>query len=387
MAGPGTPERNRNVSWPSQRKPMDGGWEAIGPLDRQAMEQARAHLDRLVKPPGSLGRLEELAVHLAGIFAQAPPPYPVGKALLVFAGDHGVVQHGVSAYPQWVTARMVEVFLQEGSAIGVLARRAGAQLWVVDVGVRHAPPPQAAARPSSGSPPVGLPNEGPRWVFARVCDGTRDFTQEPAMTRRQAEQAMAVGARVVREAVAAGARLVGLGEMGIGNTTSASALVAALTGASPQEVVGPGTGLDEAGLARKREVVARALQRHRPDPSDPLGTLAAVGGLEIAALVGALLEAARLRVAAVLDGFVVGAAALVAAAMAPQATAYWIASHLSAEPGHRLVLERLGLRPLLQLEMRLGEASGAALAFDLLEAALALCRNMWTLAQAGVCPP
>lgn len=381
---------------------------AVEPLDPEAMGRTRDLLDRLVKPPGSLGVLEELAVRLAGITGQSPPPVPDKKALIVFAGDHGVVAQGVSAYPAWVTARMVPVFLQGGAAISVLARYLRAQLWVADVGVAGAPEDAAgaspedapatapgAANPFAGSMPEshrpgagpGALDGAPVFVAARVRPGTRDFSREPAMTREEAVRALLAGRDLVRRAAAAGARLVGLGEMGIGNTTAASALVAALTGSDPAQVVGPGTGLDPAGVARKLEVVRQALQRHRPGPHDPLGALAAVGGLEIAALAGALVEAASLRIPAVLDGFVVAAAALVAAALRPQAPAYWFAGHRSAEPGHRVALAHLGLRPLLELDMRLGEATGAALAFPVVEAAARLCREMWTLEQAGVTPP
>ena len=344
-------------------------------LDGQAMAAAREHLGRLVKPPGSLGRLEELAVQLAGIFGCFPLPWPLGKAVVVFAADHGVARHGVSAYPPSVTAGMLPVFAGGGSAVAVLAELQGASLWVVDVGVAGAAAPEGAAAGDR------------RLLRACVRQGSRDFTVEPAMTLQEAVQAMEVGRAVLRQAASAGARVVALGEMGIANTTAASALVAALCGVAPEQVVGPGTGLDTEGLARKRRVVEQALARHRPDPGDPLAVLAAVGGLEVAALVGALLEAARARVAAVLDGFVVGAAALVAAALQPEACGFWIAAHRSAEPAHGMVLDRLGLKPLVDLGMRLGEASGAALALGIVEAAAALCSRMWTLEQAGLAGP
>ena len=384
----------RSSPWPDDTDPVP----SIEPPDREAMQQTRRLLDRLVKPPGSLGELEELAVRLAGISGTSPPPVPAKKAVLVFAGDHGVVAQGVSAYPTSVTAQMVRVFQQGGAAISVLARLLQAQLWVVDVGVAgptEAAPetnaPAGRALSASQGPEPGWPHhEGgagspsPIVVAARVRAGTRDFTREPAMTREEAVRAFLEGRKLVRRVAAAGARLIGFGEMGIGNTTAASALVAALTGADPGQVVGPGTGLDPAGVARKRDVVRRALELHRPGPHDPLGALAAVGGLEIAALAGGLLEAASLRIPAVLDGFVVGAAALAAAWLRPQATAYWLAGHRSAEPGHRLALAHLGLRPLLELEMRLGEGTGAALAFPIVEAAARLSREMWTMEQAGL---
>ena len=340
------------------------------------MQEARRRLDSLVKPKGSLGVLEELAVRLAGMAGCCPPPLPRPAAVLVFAADHGVARRGVSAYPAWVTARMLEVFARGGAAINALARQLQAELWVVDVGT-------AGRQPPAGPGPAA----GARLVPARVQPGTADFTRQPAMERHSAAQALLTGRRLTRQAVQAGARLLAFGEMGIANTTAASAVVAALMGADPAEVVGPGTGLEPAGVARKAEVVRQALRRHRPRPDDPLGVLAAVGGLEVAALAGGLLEAASLRVPAVLDGFVVAAAALAAARLCPQASGYWVAGHRSPEPGHRLALAQLGLRPLLELEMRLGEATGAALALPVVEAAARLCREMWTLEQAGVIPP
>ena len=374
--------------WPDEQ----GLIPPVEPPDGEAMRQTRALLDRLVKPPGSLGVLEEIAVRLAGISATSPPPVPDRKAVLVFAADHGVAAQGVSAYPATVTAQMVPVFLQGGAAISVLARYLGAKLWVADVGVAGSAREVCEAHIPQGSAKgrrveTGGGSSFPHFAFARVRAGTRDFTREPAMTREEALRAFLEGRKLVRRVADGGARLIGFGEMGIGNTTAASTLVAALTGADPGQVVGPGTGLDPAGVARKQEVVRRALELHRPGPHDPLGALAAVGGLEIAALAGGLLEAASLRIPAVLDGFVVGAAALVAACLRPQARAYWLAGHRSAEPGHRVALAHLGLRPLLELEMRLGEGTGAALAFPIVEAAARLCREMWTLEQAGVTGP
>ena len=336
----------------------------FAPLDATAMTAARDHLDRLTKPPGSLGRLEALVVQIAGITGSATPRID-RPAVIVFAGDHGVTAQGVSAYPSAVTAQMVANFEAGGAAINVLARAAGAKLVVIDVGV-------AGPEPAPSS---------------RIRAGTRDLTVEPAMNRDEALAAIGVGRDVTGGLVAEGCDVIALGEMGIGNTTAASALVAALTGRVPAEVTGRGTGLDDEAVRYKTAVIERALQRHQPRRDDPLGTLAAVGGLEIAALVGAMLTAAEARVPVVLDGFITGAAALVAAAMAPNLGPRLIASHRSAEPGHRVVLEQLGLEPLLDLDLRLGEGSGAALALPLIRAATRVLDEMATFDSAGVSGP
>ncbi|HZC33297.1 MAG TPA: nicotinate-nucleotide--dimethylbenzimidazole phosphoribosyltransferase, partial [Candidatus Bathyarchaeia archaeon] len=338
--------------------------------------EARARLDRLTKPPGSLGRLETIATQLAGITGLGLPRVE-RPAIIVFAGDHGVTAQGVSAYPSDVTAQMVANFVGGGAAINVLGRLAGAEVVVVDVGV-------AGAIPGVGT---GSPGRGARLVQSRIADGTRDMTVEPAMTRADAIAAIEVGRLVVVELIASGVDLVAVGEMGIGNTTAASALAAVLTGRAAAGVTGRGTGLDEQAVRHKVAVIEEAIARHRPDPSDPLGTLAALGGLEIAALVGAILGAAEAAVPLVLDGFITGSAALVASAMAPGVEARVIASHASAEPGHRIVLERLGLRPLLDLELRLGEGSGAALAIPIVRAAAAILAEMATFDDAGVSGP
>ena len=343
----------------------------MAPLDQAAMAAARGRLDRLTKPVGSLGRLERLVEQLAGITGSATPTVE-RPAVVVFAGDHGVTAQGVSAYPSDVTAQMVANFVGGGAAINVLARAAGAELVVVDVGVAG---------------PEVLPSGGARLVQARVRSGTRDMTVEPAMTRDEAVAAIGVGRDVAGDLIAGGCDVVALGEMGIGNTTAASALVAALIGRPPAEVTGRGTGLDEAAVRRKAEVIEATIERHRPGPNDPVRALAAVGGLEIAALVGAMLEAGEARVPLVLDGFITGAAALVAVAIAPNLGPRLIASHRSTEPGHRIVLDQLGLEPLLDLELRLGEGSGAALALPILRAATQLFAEMATFDSAGVSGP
>jgi nicotinate-nucleotide--dimethylbenzimidazole phosphoribosyltransferase len=344
---------------------------AIVPLDRAAMEATARRLDRLTKPPGSLGRLETLAIELAGI--RGEPVTSIRRpAIAVFAGDHGITRQGVSPYPAEVTRQMVANFATGGAAINVLSRAAAAELVVVDVGVAGEP----LAFPDAAGPA--------RFVAARVAAGTRDFWIEPAMTAEEALAAIDVGRLVAAELIEAGCDLLGVGEMGIGNTTASSAIVAALTSRPAADVTGRGTGLDDAGVRHKAAVIDAALALHRLDPARPLDVLAAVGGLEIAALVGAILQAAADRVPVVLDGFITGAAALTAARLAPDLPARVIASHRSAEPGHRLVLESLGLEPVLDLGLRLGEGSGAALAIPVVVASARILGGMATFEDAGV---
>jgi nicotinate-nucleotide--dimethylbenzimidazole phosphoribosyltransferase len=346
----------------------------LGPLDAEAMAGARLHLDGLTKPPGSLGRLEELAITLAGITGR-PRPSMARRAIVVAAGDHGVVGRGVSAYPSEVTAQMVGNFVAGGAAINVLAAIAGASLTVIDVGVAG-PIPDVRLLPRSG-----------RLIQARVRAGTADMTAGPAMTRAEALRAVGIGLAVVDELRASGLDAIGVGEMGIGNTTAAAAITAAMTGAGVASVTGSGTGIDERARFRKVAIVEEALARHAPDPTDPIGVLTAVGGLEIATLVGVILGAAAGRVPVVLDGFITGAAALLAVALAPGTEDRLIAAHRSVEPGHAIVLERLGLRPLFDLELRLGEGSAAALALQLIHAAVGVRDQMATFASASVSGP
>jgi nicotinate-nucleotide--dimethylbenzimidazole phosphoribosyltransferase len=325
---------------------------------------AQRHLDSLTKPPGSLGRLEELALGLAVLRGGAPDvDRPV---IFTFAADHGVVAEGVSAYPQVVTAQMVENFLRGGAAVNVLARQAGARVVVADFGVAN---------------PIG---HSPELRSCPIAPGTANMAAGPAMTRAQAERAIEQGARLALEAIDAGADLLGTGEMGIGNTTAASAITAALTGAPPERVTGRGTGVDDAALARKVHVVARALEVNAPDPRDGLDVLAKVGGFEIAGLVGVILAGASRRVPVALDGFISGAAGLVAVTLAPAARGALFASHRSAEPGHAAVLAYLGLEPYLDLGMRLGEGTGAALFVHLARAAARIWSEMATFKSAGV---
>jgi len=348
---------------------------SVGPLDDGAMQAARERLDRLTKPPGSLGRLEALAVQLAGIRGRLVTAVE-RPAIVVFAGDHGVTRQGVSPYPSDVTRQMVANFVAGGAAINALARAGGADLVVVDVGVAGEPIP---------APPIH--DRQFTLVAARVANGTRDFTVEPAMTMAETLAAIEVGIRCVRNLAAAGCDLLGVGEMGIGNTTASSAMVAALTRRPAADVTGRGTGLDDAGVLHKAAVIDAALARHALDPDRPLDVLAAVGGLEIAALAGAILAAAGEGIPVVLDGFITAAAALVAARLAPNLPARLIASHRSAEPGHRVVLETLGLEPILDLGLRLGEGTGAALAMPLTAAAARVLGEMATFEGAGVSGP
>lgn len=347
----------------------------LGALDQEAMAGARDHLDGLTKPPGSLGRLEELTVALAGITGRSGPSM-ARRAIVVAAGDHGVARRGVSAYPSDVTAQMIANFVGGGAAINVLAEGAGASLTVVDVGVAG----QIAAPLSGGE-------RGGRLIRARIRPGTADMTQGPAMTRAEALGSIDVGLEIVADLRASGVELVGIGDMGIGNTTAASAIVAVLTGRTPAAVTGRGTGIDDATYGRKVAVIERAIARNAPDPTDPVGVLATVGGLEIGALVGVILGAVAGRMPLVLDGFITGAAALLAAGLAPRVAERVIAAHRSVEPGHAVVLDRLGLRPLLDLDLRLGEGTGAALAIGLIDAAVRLRDGMATFESAAVSGP
>jgi len=337
----------------------------IPPLNRDSEAAARARQDTLTKPPGSLGRLESLAAQLAAITGQ-PIPTVARKAVIVMAGDHGVAASGVSAYPSAVTPQMVLNFVRGGAAVNVLARHAGARVVVVDVGV---------AADFDAHP--GL-------LKRKIALGTQNLILGPAMTRAQAEAALQVGLDTVATEIDQGLDLVATGDMGIGNTTPSAAIVAAITGAPVAQVTGRGTGVDDAGLARKVAAIEQALSVNQPDPADALDVLTKVGGLEIAGLAGVMLGAAARRVPVVVDGFISGAAALIAAGLAPAVTGYLIPAHRSVEIGHRVLLAHLGLEPLFDLDLRLGEGTGAVLAFHLIEAAARLHAEMATFAEAGV---
>ena len=338
----------------------------IGPPDAGAIRGAEKRQRALTKPPGSLGRLEELAVRLAGMLGD-PRPRIGGKAVIVAAGDHGVVARGVTGYPQAVTAQMVANFLAGGAAVSVMCRRLGVRQLVVDAGI-------AAPAPASH----------PALRIVRAGAGTGDMSRGPAMSREQAERCLDAGIEIAGEVAAAGADLIATGDMGIGNTTAASAIAAAVTGHPPGETTGRGTGRSDDQLRHKIAVVERALACNLPDRGDALDVLAKVGGFEIGVLAGVILGAASQRRAVVLDGFIAGAAALLAVLLSPPARGYLIAAHRSAEPGHRVVLAHLDLQPLLDLELRLGEGSGALLAMPIIEAAAACLAEMATFAEAGV---
>ncbi len=343
----------------------------IHPLRESVRAAAAAHQATLTKPLGSLGRLEELSAWYATIRGVFPPSPPTRAALALFAADHGVVVEGVSAYGSQVTAAMVANVMAGGAAINAIAAHAGADIMLVDVGVSG----DLSSAPTS-----------PLVILERcaVRAGTGNLRRQPAMSREEAERAVAVGEAIAARAVARGADVIGLGEIGIGNTTSAAALTSLFTGRVPSAAVGRGAGIGDEVLARKIAVVEDALALHRPSIDDPIGALACIGGLEIAALVGCALEAARHRVPVVLDGVVTSAAALVACRMDPALRGYLLAAHASPEPGARAALEHLDLRPLLDLGMRLGEGTGAALAIGLLRAAVTAELSMATYATAGV---
>jgi nicotinate-nucleotide--dimethylbenzimidazole phosphoribosyltransferase len=348
----------------------------IVPLDSAWLRRAAEHQARLTMPTGALGRLLDLGRQLCAV-QETLTPLADPAAVLVMAADHGVAEEGVSAYPQEVTGQMVANFLRGGAGINVLARRQRAGVLVVDMGVKG----PAAQAPSGAQA---------RWVGdLRVGASTNNFLKGPAMSPSQAAQALAAGRHVVAERLApANVRVLALGEMGIGNTTSASALAAVLLGLPPAKVTGRGTGLDDAGWTHKVEVIERALALHFPGPAGrpvvPEEALAAVGGFEIAGLAGAALEAASRRMLVVLDGFISSVAGLVAACLEPAVQEYFVAGHRSVEIGHRAVLERLELIPLLDLGLRLGEGTGAVLALNLVQCAADIMRDMATFERAGV---
>jgi nicotinate-nucleotide--dimethylbenzimidazole phosphoribosyltransferase len=372
-------ERDPPGATPTSRPPPSSGSsphatfrrENIPPFDEAQRAAARERSLRLTKPIASLGRLEELAAWYAGARGASKMDRVERATLALFVADHGVVAEGVSAYGSQVTAAMIANVMSGGAAINALARLAGADIALVDVGVAG----DLSGVPTA--PLIGL-------LRHSVRAGTGNFRRERAMTRDEAEAAMQVGATLASNAVAEGADVMLLGEIGIGNTTAAAALTSALLAVAPRDVVGTGTGIGGEVLARKIAVVEEALALHCPDPSDPIDVLAAVGGLEIAALAGCALESARRRVPIILDGYVTDAAALVAAAIDPSIIPYLLASHGSPEPGARVALEHLGLAPLFDLGMRLGEGTGAALALPLLRSAVDVHLSMATFATAGI---
>ena len=337
----------------------------IKDIDPVLLTRAQEKLDSLTKPPGSLGRLEELARQVVGLTGElSPRVWP--KLIVTFAADHGVAAEGVSAFPQEVTAQMVLNFIAGGAGINVLARHTGSDVWVVDMGVAH-----------DFGAVAGL-------IDRKLAPGTASMLRGPAMSRELAEKAVATGIELAREAVAKGYKALATGEMGIGNTTPASAIAALYSGLPVEKVTGRGTGLDDGGLAAKVGVIQKALAVNKPDPADPLGVLAKVGGLEIGGICGLCLGGAAARVPVVVDGFISTAGALLATKLCPGAAAYLVAAHRSVEIGHTAMLKEMNLKPLMDLDFRLGEGTGAAIGLSLVEAAVRVLNEMATFESAGV---
>ena len=347
----------------------DRVWELAGevrPLDEGAVVRARERHLALTKPPGSLGRLEEIGVRLAGMAGEVPPPVPESPAVVICAGDHGVLARGVSPWLQEVTAAMVGNFCAGGAAANAIARVVGARVSVLDVGVaseleRH-----------------------PLLRAAKTRAGTDDISRGPAMSREDATRAVMSGAGIAGELIESGVDLLVPGDMGIANTTPAAALISAFTGRSPEETTGRGTGIDDETFELKVRVVEEALRLHEPDPTDPLGVLAALGGLEHAAITGLILASAVYEVPIILDGVVSNSAALVARALAPDSVGYAIAGHRSVEPGAAAALEHLDLEPILDLHMRLGEGTGGLLVVPIVQAAARVLGEMATMEEMGI---
>lgn len=343
----------------------------IEPVGQVWFKKAAERQNQLTKPPRSLGRLEEIACRLAAI-QQTLAPTVERKRVAVFAGDHGVAEEGVSPYPSEVTAQMVANFLRGGAAINAVAGAVGADLVIVDAGVAHP------------IPPVDRASDRIEFIAKPVRQGTRNFLKEPALTEEEALQGILLGDEVAREAKQAGVTLIALGEMGIANTTSAAAVTAALTGVPASAVTGRGTGADDATLIRKQAIVERAVRLHAALHQDAFQVLRSLGGLELAGLAGLCLGAAARRVAIVCDGFIASASAAVAMRLCPAVGDYLFAGHLSTEPGHAIILDALGKKPLLDLEMRLGEGTGAAMAMGVIAAAVRAFVEMATFESAGV---
>jgi nicotinate-nucleotide--dimethylbenzimidazole phosphoribosyltransferase len=345
--------------------PLNETLARIQPVDPELLAKAQAKLDHKTKPIGSLGRLEEFACRFAAITGGMTPSV-TKKTIFTFAGDHGVVEEGISAFPREVTPQMVFNFLQGGAGVNVLARHSGAEVLVVDIG-------------------VDFPfEEMPGLIRKKIASGTRNFTKGPAMTRDEALAAIGVGIELADLAKAEGVTLVGTGEMGIGNTTPSSAIIAAISGLSPRQVTHRGTGISDSALENKIRVIERGLAVNLPDPHDPIDVLAKVGGLEIGGIAGLILGCAANRIPVVVDGFISTAGALIASELHPSVKEYLFAAHRSVEIGHGFMLERIGVEPILDLGLRLGEGTGAALAMGIIEAAVKVLNEMATNAEAGV---
>ncbi|MDI6793920.1 MAG: nicotinate-nucleotide--dimethylbenzimidazole phosphoribosyltransferase [bacterium] len=340
----------------------------IQPLDAGAMAKAKARSDQLALPKDSLGRLQVIARQIAGITGRINPPYEK-KVILTMAGDHGVVEEGVSAFPQEVTPQMVYNFVRGRAGVNVLARHVGAEVIVVDMGV--------------AADMTDLV-ESSRIISKKVDYGTKNFTKGPAMNYEQAVQSLESGIEIVNNLTKTGLDILGVGDMGIGNTTPSSAIAAVFTGRKVEEVTGRGTGIDDETLKRKIEAIKSGLALNQPDPAKPVDVLAKVGGFEIGGIAGAILGAAALRVPVVIDGLIAGAGALIATELSPTVKEYIFAGHRSVEQGHKIMLERMGLRPLLDLDFRLGEGTGAALGISLLEASIKILNQIATFEEAGV---
>lgn len=337
----------------------------IRPLDKKAMAEARMRQDNLTKPQGSLGQLESVSIQVAGIQGN-PRPRITHKVIFTLAGDHGVTMNGVSAYPSEVTLQMVYNFLQGGAGINVLARHVGARVVVADLGV------------------ASVIKNHPDLKDHKIAMGTRNMAEGPAMSKEDAIRSVEAGIELVEAELTKGIDILGTGDMGIGNTTASSAILAVMTGTDVASATGKGTGLNDKGWKKKVKVIEKALEINRPDPKDAIDVLTKVGGFEIGGIAGVILAGARYQIPVVIDGFISGAAALIAAGLSPEVKPYLLASHQSAEQGHRITLNHLGLKPLLNLDLRLGEGTGAALGIFLVEASLKVLDEMTTFAEAGI---
>jgi len=335
-------------------------------IDYSLAEKTQKRLDNLTKPKGSLGRLEELAKQVVEITKNENPPVK-NKVIFTMAGDHGVVREGVSAFPSEVTAQMVYNFLRRGAGINVLAEHAGARVVVVDMGVAEK-----------------LKNENKELKVKKINFGTRNMAEGPAMTKEEAVRSIETGIEVFEEELPNGIDIIGTGEMGIGNTTPSSAIAAVMTGKAVEDVTGRGTGIDDKALAHKVEVIKKVIEVNKPVPKDAIDVLYKIGGFEIGGLVGVILAAASKRVPVVIDGFISGAAGLIAYQLEPKVKDYMVAAHCSVEQGHKIILDYIGLKPLLDLDLRLGEGTGAALAMNIVEAAVKILTDMATFQSASV---
>ncbi|SDC89721.1 MULTISPECIES: nicotinate-nucleotide--dimethylbenzimidazole phosphoribosyltransferase [unclassified Candidatus Frackibacter] len=345
-------------------KKLEKTLNKIEKVDIKKMKEAENRLDQLTKPKGSLGKLEKMAVKLAGISSELYPNFEK-KTHIVMAGDHGVVAEGVSAFPQEVTTQMVDNFLNNGAAINVLAAEIGTEIQIVDMGMVD-----------------NLDKKD--LIIKKVKNGTDNMIKGRAMTREEAVQSLEAGIDIAEKYIKSGSKVIGIGEMGIGNTTASSAIIAAITKAPLKDIVGFGTGLDPAGVEHKMEIIKTALEVNNPDPKDAVDILSAVGGLEIAGMAGVILGAAANKVPVIMDGLISGASALIAQKLKPEIVAYLIPSHNSVEPGHKKVYEQLELSPFLDLDMRLGEGTGAVLAMPFLDTSVSLMKKMATFEEAAV---